>query len=88
MKSLSGMTWGEIDRHTTGTGHKKHHGMSIEIISAEAQHRLVEIDRVEADTLFRFRLGNRRRLWGYRFGPLFDLVWFDREHDVYPTDPS
>lgn len=82
------LTWAEIDQHTTDSGHKKHHGMPVEAICEEAQGRLLELDRLEADTIFRFRLGNKPRLWGFRHGAHFDLLWYDREHDVYPTDPA
>lgn len=63
-----------------------HHDMPVEVICDEAQTRLLELDRLEADAIFRFRLGNKPRLWGFRHGANFDILWFDREHDVYPTD--
>lgn len=82
------LTWAELDGHTTDTGHKMHHLMDVDAICDEAQDRLIEIDRLDGDTIFRFRLGNKPRLWGFRQGVNFDVIWLDREHDVYPTDPS
>ena len=64
-----------------------HHGMDVDVITREAQHRLMVLDKY-FDTIFRFRLGNRRRLWGFRILANFDVLWFDPEHEIYPTDPS
>jgi hypothetical protein len=81
------LLWREIERFTTGNGHLMHHSMAVEQICAESQGRLVEIDRVE-DEIYRFRLGNRRRLWGYRIVNSFEILWYDPEHNIYPTDPD
>lgn len=83
----SELTWGEIDAFASGTGHKMHHGMDVDDITEEAQLRLVELDKY-TDTIFRFRLGGRPRLWGFRYLADFDVIWFDPEHEIYPTDPS
>jgi hypothetical protein len=42
---------------------------------------------VEED-IYRFRLGNKRRLWGFRRVNLFEILWYDPDHNVYPTDPD
>jgi hypothetical protein len=36
--------------------------------------------------MFRFRLAGERRLWGYRVGRTFHVVWWDWDHKVYPTE--
>ena len=38
--------------------------------------------------IVRFRLGNRRRLWGSRVVSEFQIVGYDPEHNIYPTDPG
>jgi len=84
------LTWAEIDAHTTGNDgkrHKMHHSMSVDSILEEAQYRLVEIDKLE-ENIFRFRLGNLPRLWGFRRIADFHVLWFDPKHEIYPTDPS
>lgn len=86
----SKLTWGEIDNFSAGKAakrHKMHHTMPTEAIVDEAITRLEDIDRYD-DTMFRFRLGNRRRLWGFRIVSEFHIVWFDPEHDIYPTEPN
>jgi len=83
----SQLTWGEIDRFSSGTGHKMHHNMDTEAICDEAQCRLIEIEKY-TDVIFRFRLGNKRRLWGHRIVDNFAILWFDPTHQIYPADPD
>ena len=79
--------WREIDAFVTDTRHKSHHNMSVSDICGEAQDRLIELEQIE-DDIFRFRLGNRRRLWGFRIVSEFQILWYDPEHHIYPTDPD
>lgn len=83
------LSWAEIDAFASGGDgrHKMHHAMDVDIILDEAQLRLIEIEKCEA-TIFRFRLGNRRRLWGFRRVAEFQLLWYDPLHEIYPTDPG
>jgi hypothetical protein len=64
-----------------------HHSMAIETICDECQTRLLELEKVDGE-IYRFRLGNRRRLWGFRILQTFEILWYDPEHRVYPTDPD
>ena len=79
------LTWSEIDRLNTGTGHKMHHSMPTSGLAEEAQNRLIEIERYD-DDIFRFRLGGKPRLWGFRVVADFQILWFDPEHEIYPVD--
>lgn len=81
------MTWAEIDRLSSDTGHKMHHNMEVDVIVEEAQYRLIELDKYP-DVIFRFRLGNKPRLWGFRTLANFEVLWFDPEHEIYPTEPN
>lgn len=86
----SRLTWAEIDTHVTGNEgkrHKMHHSMAVDAILDEAQLRLIDLDKLE-ETIFRFRLGNLPRLWGFRRVGEFHVLWFDPKHEIYPTDPS
>ena len=82
------LTWGEIDKFTTGgrDRHKMHHNMDVDVLIDEAQYRLIEIEKF-ADVVFRFRLGSRRRLWGFRIVNRFEILWYDPLHEIYPTEP-
>lgn len=79
------LTWKEIDNLTTATGHKMHHSMDCIDICSEAQERMNEIELV-LDIVFRFRLGSKPRLWGFRQLGNFHILWFDPFHKIYPLD--
>jgi hypothetical protein len=80
-------TWASIDVPTSDTGHKMHHNMDVDDLWKEAQSRLAFLEIYE-DTIFRFRLGNKPRIWGFRRVAEFEILWFDPLHEIYPTDPS
>ncbi|WP_019564360.1 hypothetical protein [Agrobacterium sp. 10MFCol1.1] len=87
MIAMSGLHWHEIMSQTTGGNdrHKKHHAQSWDTLCPEAQERWMEIERVEEE-LFRFRTGGKQRIWGFRTGHVFNMVWWDAEHKIYPVD--
>lgn len=87
MMQMSALYWHEIHAQTTGgkERHYKHHSQPWDSICPEAQGRWVEIGRVE-DELFRFRTGGKERIWGFRTGHVFNVVWWDAEHQIYPVD--
>ncbi|UGX87143.1 hypothetical protein [Phyllobacterium meliloti] len=85
---MSGLYWHEILAQRTGSGHKRHkknHSQAWDSLCAEAQERWLEIGRGE-DELFRFRTGGKGRIWGFRDGHIFNVVWWDAEHQIYPVD--
>ena len=81
------MLWREIENATTDNGHRMHHSMPFDAICGECQSRLLEIEKLE-DDIYRFRLGNRKRLWGFRVLNDFGILWYDPLHQVYPTEPD
>jgi hypothetical protein len=60
----------------------------------EAQEEMVRRKEIEArmlpyvdsEDLFRFRLGNLPRLWGFRMVNFLYLLWYDPEHEIYPIE--
>jgi hypothetical protein len=86
MRSLEGLTWQEIDRQASGSGHKLHHGHEIGDLIVEAQERWAHLELDEYDAVFRFRIGGqKKRAWGYIVQAHFHFVWWDRNHSIYPT---
>jgi hypothetical protein len=83
---MQGKTWSECLAGRSGE-HKSHHGQPVTSLCREAQRRLAEWLGWQdlPDELFRFRLGGKPRLWGFRSGAVFEIIWFDRDHAVYPT---
>ena len=87
LEEFQKLTWAEIEAQTYGNDgrrHRCHHAMSTDDVCKEAQDRLVELERADLDTLFRFRLGNLPRLWGVRVVDCFEVIWHDPTHKVYP----
>jgi hypothetical protein len=87
LRDFATMRWREIDAALTDSGHRMHHSMPVEVICDECQTRLLELEKVD-DDIFRFRLGNLPRLWGFRILQVFHVLWYDPRHQVYPTDPD
>jgi len=89
MCAVSGMTWGQVKLHRSGT-RPKHHSQPLNSVIKEAQQRIVDLhlDEVVDTDLFRFRTGSTRRLWGFVQEGIFHVLWWDPDHAVYPTEPS
>jgi hypothetical protein len=85
MVQFANMTWAQVDGCGSGTGHKMHHGHELDEIIPEAYERWREIGLEEFETVFRFRLGGTRRVWGHVVQAHFFFVWWDRNHSLYPV---
>lgn len=86
--NFESLTWGEIDRLSSDTGHKLHHGHEIGDLIGEAQDRWRYLNLDQYDFVFRFRLGNLPRAWGFIVQSHFYFVWWDRNHSIYLTSPQ
>ena len=53
-------------------------------LSSEANRRL---GKLGIDEIVRIRVSAKGRLFALRDGDVFDLLWWDPEHQVYPTEP-
>lgn len=80
------LTWQEIDRFSSESGHKMHHGHEVGDLVFEAQQRWLELDLEQYDSVFRFRLGGTKRVWGFIVQAHFHIVSWDRSHSIYPTE--
>jgi hypothetical protein len=84
--SFSNLTWQEIDAFSSESGHKMHHGHEVGDLIIEAQRRWLTLDLEQFESIFRFRLGGTKRVWGYIVQSHFHIVWWDRSHSIYPTE--
>jgi hypothetical protein len=91
-RDIGNQSWREIRAQTTSNNRRtfpKHHAQSTDDVCKDAKDRLAAIGLNEiTDALFRFRLGGKRRLWGFIADGVFHAVWWDPEHQVYPTEPN
>ena len=83
LNSLAQSTWHDIHQMRSG-GLSSHHEQELSTIVNEAQDRWMQLD-IQSDMTFRFRLTGKQRAWGVREGPHFKLVWYDRNHSIYPV---
>jgi hypothetical protein len=83
-------TWREIfEEKAVGKGEQikpRHVRYPIEAICTEAVKRLEEKQLDDQEEIFRFRMTNLERLYGFIIGTSFATVWFDPIHKIYPVD--
>ena len=83
-------TWAEIRRDMAGGNNRrgeKHKFIPVASLCTGARNRLEAIELDDQDRLFRFRLGNMKRLWGVILPDdhMFYLLWWDENHKVCPS---
>lgn len=91
LETLEELTWNEVRTMRVPSKDQKsrmrHHEQDVDGLSKDAQARLRAL-QIDVDALFRLRLDGMTRVWGYKMGPVLHLVWFDRDHQVYPVGTS
>jgi hypothetical protein len=81
---ISEYAWFEIVRLNGGD---YHHEQGIDELCPRAQARITELGHDErVEKLFRLRLGDLERLWGFVIEGVFHVLWWDAKHQVYPLD--
>lgn len=79
LQNYETMTWGEIEG-------KDSHFIGVGKCSKEARKRLEELELDDLEELFSLRMSGRRRIWGRLQSSIFDILWWDPEHQVYPIE--
>lgn len=51
----------------------------------QARERLDTIGLADMTQIWKLRIGSRGRLWGFLEGNVFHVVWWDPEHEIWPT---
>ncbi len=80
MKNYETMTWNAILENK-----KYNHSVPVEDLIKPARDRLAELGMDDIDELFRFRIGGTGRVWGVRDGRVFQILWWDADHEVCPS---
>lgn len=91
LSDLSRKTWGEVKAMTVASKsgvRKRHHSQPVASLCKAARDQWTALQLEDRAEAFRLRHGNVLRIWGYLHGPEFVIVWYDRKHRVYPTEPS
>lgn len=80
LRSYSQRTWGNITKDF-----QRDHIIFVNDIISEAQKRLQYLNLDDFDQLWSFRFKGLWRLWGVRVGRIFNAIWWDPQHKIYPT---
>ncbi|ASN38863.1 hypothetical protein CGQ24_07450 [Arthrobacter sp. 7749] len=87
LSEVSACTWREIKDMKFNSKKRTralHHFQPVESICEEARKRLEQIGRGDQEEVFRLRHGNLIRVWGVVEGPVFSILWYDRDHAICP----
>ena len=86
MIAYSNMTWAEIKRQTHDKGKSKHHMLDESGFSPAAWERIrAKHLEEETDAIFSFAFQNLLRIIGVRRNAEFHVVWYDANHQFYPS---
>lgn len=78
MKHFESMTWREILGPTS-------HEVYVSQIGSSAQKRLEALKLDDVEKLVSLRFSGQQRLWGIKSDNILKLLWWDPEHEVYPS---
>lgn len=89
---MAKLTWGVVinEHKVPAKGDRlvpKHHSQSVSSLCDEARDRWASLQLDQYDEAFRFRCGNKKRAWGIRLHGHFYLIWWERNHLIYPVGP-
>jgi len=80
LANFESMSWQQIH---SGTGS---HVVDVTGIIKEARDRIIHLKKEEwADNLCSLRMCGKERLWGFLRSGIFHLLWWDPEHQVFPS---
>lgn len=80
LKDYETMTWKEIL-----SNRDYNHFVEVGRLDKPARSRLEVLNLDDIESLFRFRLSGKSRVWGIREGRVFKILWWDPEHEVCPS---
>lgn len=86
LASFEKMTWSEIKRQQHGHRGKSssHFIEDLSKLNRNAQKRLRELQISE--NLFSLRLEGKVRIFGILQSHIFEVLWYDAGHEIYPVD--
>jgi hypothetical protein len=80
------MTWQEILDASGGRVHgNNNHEIPTSVLVPAARRRLKKLRMDDIDVLFSLRLTGRKRIWGILDGSVLKLLWYDPNHEIYPS---
>lgn len=65
---------------------RQNHEVSVSEIISDAQKRLAHLNLDDTETLVSLRLSGKQRIWGIRIGNILRILWWDPNHQIYPSE--
>ena len=78
IKNFESMKWKEIFG-------RENHEVDVAEISRAARKRLSKINLDDFERLVSLRFTGRERLWGIKINNILKIIWWDPNHEVYPS---
>ena len=86
LRQLETMKWKEILMSNSGrSNNTRNHAIKVSSIINDAQKRLRELNLDDRDELYSIAISNTERVWGILDEGIFSIVWFDRNHEICPS---
>lgn len=80
------MTWSEVLKQTHDDGRSSNHFISPNKMIKKAQNRLFELKLDQHfDSIFSLRLNSTERLFGILEDGIFNILWYDNNHQICPS---
>jgi len=81
---FEGLSWRDIERQTHDNNKSSSHFVKVNNLNKEAQSCLEDF-RIFDDELFSLRITNKERIYGLLNNGIFNIIWYDKHHEIYPT---
>jgi hypothetical protein len=82
LSSFESMTWNEIFVE----GKKRNHDIPVAKLKCDNARRWMLRNMPDQPTLWTLRLSGAERVWGVFSGGSYQIVFWDPEHKIYPTE--
>ena len=79
LRRLETMSWAEIERQKSS-----HLWDSCDDLCRDATRRLVDLGLDDQDP-YQLQVEGKARVWGFRDGQVFRVLWWDPDHTVFPV---
>lgn len=79
LKNLESYTWGELP----ALSDSNHEWEDVSAWEGPSQARVRELNLDDQSGWYQLHLTGRGRLFGFRMENVFNVVWWDRDHEVY-----
>lgn len=86
LAAFESMTWREIKQQTYGGKNKTNHHFITDLskLDKDAQQRLEKLQINE--NFFSLRLEGAVRVYGLLQSQVFEVLWYDNKHEIYPVE--